>query len=278
MKSLLDVAYNQESEAQKLDLYYPETQLQAYPTVIYLHGGAFKIGDKASMGLPDVLTMRDHGFLVVSINYRLSGEARFPAAVSDAKDAVKFLKKYASTYKVDMDRIFLWGASAGANLAAMAALSKDVFPTAYPDFDSQVRGCITWFGPMDFSQMDADAQETGIPLRYGACDVETSPESLYLGQRISEDPAWTQRSNPETYIDETACPFLVQHGTHDNYVPYLQSVRFYNALVDKIGDTHSKLVLLEGASHGDRVMQGGEKAFGSPENLLLVANFMKELL
>lgn len=120
-----DVAYAELSEAQKLDLYVPETGEAPYPLVIYIHGGAFMMGDKA-MSANELDPLINAGFAVASLNYRLSGEALFPAQVHDVKAAVRWLRANAETYGIDPDNFAAWGASAGGNLVAMLGTTGDV--------------------------------------------------------------------------------------------------------------------------------------------------------
>ena len=117
-----DVAYASTSSSQVLDLWLPPNASGPVPLVIFIHGGAFKGGDKA-MEACNVQALLDRGYAVASVNYRLSGEAPFPAAVQDAKAAVRYLRANATTYGINPDQIAAWGESAGGNLAAMLGVT-----------------------------------------------------------------------------------------------------------------------------------------------------------
>ena len=125
--SFIDLAYADQSEAQKLDLYLPTTGDGPFPVVMMVHGGGFMFGDKADgAGLTGVDQLLEAGYAVASINYRLSGEATWPAQIYDAKAAVRFLRANAAQYNLDPERFGAWGASAGGNLVAMLGTTCDV--------------------------------------------------------------------------------------------------------------------------------------------------------
>lgn len=105
-----NVAYASTSPSQVLDIWMPEGATGTVPLVIFVHAGGFRGGDK-SMDLEsgNVASVLAAGYAAASLNYRLSGEARFPAAVQDVKAAVRFLRANASQYGLDPDRFAAWG-------------------------------------------------------------------------------------------------------------------------------------------------------------------------
>ncbi len=115
-----DVAYANKSETQKLDIYLPNEGNAPFPVIIALHGGGFYEGNKSSEHIASVLPCLNHGYAVVTVNYRLNGEAKFPAAINDAKASIRFIKVNAAEYNLNPNKIALWGTSAGGNLAALA--------------------------------------------------------------------------------------------------------------------------------------------------------------
>ena len=135
------------------------------PLVIFVHGGAFVGGDK-SMEDPYVAPILAAGYAAASLNYRLSGEARFPAGVQDVKAAVRFLRANAPRYGLDPDRFAAWGESAGGNLVAMIGTTGDQ-ATMLDDpslgnagVSSAVQAVVDLYGPTDFLQMDAQFAST----------------------------------------------------------------------------------------------------------------------
>jgi acetyl esterase/lipase len=269
-----DITYANRSPAEKLDIYLPDSGDGPFPVIIHVHGGAFMAGDKADGQLNPMLNGLKRGYAVVSINYRLSGEALFPANIHDVKAAIRWVKANAATYKLNAQKIALWGGSAGGNLVALAGTSADVkeledLTLGNPDQSSRVQAVVDWFGPTDFLLMDPQLKETGN----GKPDHSeaNSPESKLMGQKITEVPEKVKLANPETYITKDDPPFLIEHGTKDHLVPTQQSVLFAGKLETVTGKDHVKLVLLEGAGHGG-------PQFDSKENMETVFTFLDKIL
>ncbi len=273
-KKIIDIAYATTSSAQKLDLYLATDTTRLSPVIISIHGGAFKFGDKADDQVTPMLEALKKGYAVVSINYRLSQEAKFPAQIQDVKAAIRWVKVNAEKYHFDKNKIVLWGGSAGGYLSALAGVSSDV--AAFEDLTmgneketSQVQAVVDWFGPINFLEMDNQFVKSGK----GKPDhnESNSPESELLGQKITEIAEKAKQSNPEAYVSKDDCFFLIQHGTADKLVPMEQSTHFAQQLEAVLGKEKVTLDLLEGASHGD-------KKFGSSENLTKVFDFLEKKL
>ncbi len=105
-----------------LDIYRPAHIKGHAPVVLYIHGGGFSMLSKESHWIMALMFARA-GYVVFNINYTLSHEAPFPAAIEDSLHALKFVTKNAGLYKGDSDHIILAGESAGANLALSVALA-----------------------------------------------------------------------------------------------------------------------------------------------------------
>ncbi|MGI9472836.1 MAG: alpha/beta hydrolase fold domain-containing protein, partial [Rubripirellula sp.] len=196
-----------------LDLYRPPSAA-ATPLVIWVHGGGWKGGTKTGAG--PALALLDRGYAVASVEYRLSGEAIFPAAIEDCKAAVSFLRLHAKEYNLDPNRFGVWGSSAGGHLVSLLGTSHDV-----DDFDthavcrqasSNVQAVCNWFGPSDFLRMN------DFPGKIDH-DAAGSPESLFIGAPIQQQHAKSQRANPITYVSPGDPPFLHLHGEADQAVP-----------------------------------------------------------
>lgn len=270
----LDVPYAFLSPAQKLDIYLPEEGDGPFPVIVSIHGGAFRFGDKADGQLRPMLEGLNRGYAVISINYRMSGEAHFPSAVHDIKAAIRRIRAHADDYFLNADKIAVWGGSAGGHLAAMAGLTGGVseledLTLGYPEQSSRVQAVVDWFGPTDFLKMDDQLRASGK----GKPDHnETeSPESLYLGEKITEIPERVAQSNPETYITQDDPPFFIQHGTDDPLVPVEQSIYFAARLKEVLGEKKVMLELLPGVKHGG-------PAFESAENLDKIFAFLDRYL
>jgi len=270
----LDVAYATVSQAQKLDIYLPNEGDGPFPVIISIHGGAFMMGDKGDGQVTAMLQGLKQGYAVVSINYRMSGEAIFPKDINDVKAAIRWVKANAILYKLNANKIAVWGGSAGGNLAALAGTSGDVKELEDMDLgnagqNSRVQAVVDWFGPTDFVKMDEQLKATGngIPNHSEAA----SPESKIIGGKITEFPKLAALANPETYITKDDPPFLIEHGTKDQLVPTQQSVNFAAKLEKVVGKEKVTLHLLEGARHGG-------PQFETAENLSLVFAFLDKYL
>lgn len=249
----LDVPYANISPAQKLDIYLPGSGKAPFPAIIYIHGGGFRRGDKAK-DLPLSLVALKRGYALISINYRLSTDAKFPAQVHDVKAAVRFIKAHASEYSVNPEKIALWGVSAGGTLAALAGtanngldLEDSGLGTAVPS--CSVQAVVDWYGPIDFLKMDEQLKQNGFKTQ----DISSlnSRLSMLFGKKITEVPESVKMANPETYISPDDPPFFILHGLHDDVVPVQQSVNFSARLEKAIGKDKVTLVLVKDAGHGD---------------------------
>lgn len=270
----MDLAYAPVSNAQKLDLFLPETGEGPFPVIVHIHGGGFAAGHKRSYRTLASYRVLERGYALVTIDYRLSGEAMFPAGLQDLRAAIRWLRAHAAEYRLDSDRIAAFGGSAGGNFAAMACVTA-----AVPLFDDpalgdrrypcDVKAAVDWFGPTDLSKMDAQLTASGAgPANHSLAD---SMESKYLGARLSEVPERVRAANPMTYINEAMCPILIQHGTADAVVPFQQSVEFAECIRRQVCADRVELDLLEGAGHDD-------PAFFTDRNFARVIEFLDRRL
>jgi acetyl esterase/lipase len=268
----LDVAYADQSPAQRLDIYLPDAGEAPFPVIYYIHGGAWQICDKRDDQLEPILKGLSRGYAVVAINYRLSGEAIFPAQIYDVKSALRFIKANADQFQLDKNRIAAWGGSAGGHLSALLGTSVgeaelEDLTAGYPDEDTRVRAVVDMFGPnQDFILMDAQLTETGngIPDHSG----KNSPESCFLGKQVTLVPDLVRKASPMTYITEDVPYFYIQHGYHDQLVPYQQSVNFASELQKIAGE--DKVILEIFKDH----VYHADPYFFSEENLEGIFSFL----
>jgi len=273
---LHDLAYADRSPAQSLDLYLPDRTGTPVPLVVDIHGGGFFTGDKSNTTF-NVDTLRARGYAVAGINYRLSGEAPFPAGVQDALAAVRWLRAHAVDFGLDPTRFAAWGESAGAYLAVMLGIAGDQ-ETILSDpslgnagVSSAVQAVIDWYGPANFLTMDAQAKNPGgcrqTPQLH---DHKRSPESRWLGAPIQTVPAKAAAANPISYLAgaRTLPPFMVAHGDSDCVVPYGQSLELVAALREH-GATVT-FTLLAGAGHAAPIF---ERDLTAPAVAFLDATF-----
>ena len=232
-----------------LDLYQPPGGAGSarHPFVVYVHGGGWMSGQTRQSGAfsnwPGVLaSLAARGYVVASVEYRLSSEARFPAAEQDVKAAIRWLRTHADGYGIDRSRGLVWGASAGGQLAALAATSCGVAelepaaaptpavqsPAPSPPAESDcVQAAITWYGVFDFSTLAAQHGPNRPPPGGGA----NPAEERYLGCKVSEcAAAVVAAASPVTYIKHDSPPMLLIHGVADKTVPVAQSQEMYDKL------------------------------------------------
>lgn len=268
-----DVAYGQASPAQKLDLYLPAAAPRPWPLVVYMHGGGFRFGDKrdTDAGFTDgVRQLNAAGLAVASINYRLSGEARFPAAVQDARSAVRWLRANAARYGIAPGLIAVWGKSAGANLAMMVGVTDQVHefddPAIAPGVSSRVSAVVSMYGATDFPSAGAQRRENGCEESWTLRGDPNELRALYLGAPIAAAPKQAAAASPISYVRRDLPPMLLQAGTADCVVPSRQAVAMHEAM--RAAGSESRLMLLSGAKHSD-------VAFETNENHQVIVDFIK---
>ena len=165
-RKYLDIPYASLSSAEKLDIYLPDEGEGPFPVIVSIHGGAFMGCDKADGQVVPMLEGLKRGYAVVSVNYRLSWEARFPALVHDVKAAVRWMRANADRYHFDRSKIAAWGRSAGGYLSVMLGTSAGVkeledFSLGNPDQPCDIQAVVDWFGPTNFLTMDVLLTERG---------------------------------------------------------------------------------------------------------------------
>jgi len=270
----LDLSYANLSLSQKLDIYLPDKGDGPFPVILYIHGGAFAIGDKQDIHVLAFLKAIERGFSLVSVNHRMSGEAIFPAGIQDVKAAIRWVRANSSEYHLDSNRIAVWGCSSGGNYAAMICLTEHVSELDDPslgnfEYPCNVQAAVDWFGPTDFLKMDDQLEENGFgPADHGEAD---SPESRYLGAKISDVPLKVELANPMTYVHKGMPPLLIQHGRLDSLVPVQQSIMFVEKLEKYVSNDLFEFDIIEGAGHADLL-------FETDENMERVFSFLEKHL
>ncbi len=255
----------------QLDLYLPDSG-GPHPLIVWMHGGAFRVGDKGRIWWGPIVRQTERGYAMASINYRLSGQAVFPALVHDAKAAIQWLRANAGKYNLQADRIVVAGESAGGYLAAMLGTTGGVAALehphpGHPGQSNRVQGVVDFFGPTDFLQMD-----DGVPRACEAPQVHRapdSPESQLLGCNLEACSDRVNEASPITYVDGDDPPFLILHGTGDCTVPSHQSQLLYDAL-SAVG-VPATLQLFPTLGHADR-------RFFTHETEQLVSDFIDAVL
>jgi acetyl esterase/lipase len=204
----------------KLDLYRPEGSQHLHAAVLLLHGGAWRVGDRSTMDVYGGELARQ-GFTAVAPEYRLLGEAVWPAQIADVKAAVRWTRAHAEALEIHPGRIAVEGFSAGAHLALMAGGTPDSrlfgeMPEQEAVSD-QVNAVIAFFPPIAFAVDDR------VP--------GTTPASVLLGESATEKDAI--EASPLSYVSEAYPPTFLLHGTADQVVPCTNSIQLFGRLQEK---------------------------------------------
>jgi acetyl esterase/lipase len=232
------------------------------PVVVFIFGGAWRTGNKDA-GIKPLSVLAQKGYLCASIEYRFSQEALFPAQLEDCKCAIRFLRSKAGEYHINPDKIGVWGMSSGAYLAALLGTTGDVKDFegkgGSAEFSSRVNAVVDWFGPTDFTKMDA----AGSKMKHDPAD---SPESRLIGGAIQENKDKCAKASPLTYVTSDDPPFLIMHGDRDPVVPISQS----ELLVAALNKAKVKCVF--------KPVAGGSHGFVGPQHEKIVLEFLDEQL
>lgn len=231
-----------------LDLYLPAGQATGgAPVIVYVHGGGWTGGHTRHSGAfenwPGVLaSLAARGYVVASLNYRLSGEAPSPAAEQDVKSAVRWLRANATRFGVDKRRVGIWGGSAGGQLAALAGTSCGVSALEPPVADAKaplesncVQAVVAWYGVFDFAPLATNVTAPPNVARYLGCDDGACAE-----EKIA-------LASATRHIDRSDPPFLLIHGALDKTVALSQSQNFHAAL--QASAVKSQLIILPDVDH-----------------------------
>lgn len=259
-----DVVYRTVDDIElRMDIYYPKTGDSPYAVVLYVHGGAWISGTKSGgAGMLDVPVLLAHGYVVVSVDYRLAPRWKFPAQIEDVKCVVRYLRAHANELKIDSDHIGAYGGSAGGHLVALlGTLPDDLFSGDCPWQEaSRVQAVVDMFGPADSSLFDFEGWQKAAEQVFGVSD--------------SNDPIFAQAS-PVTWTSFDDPPFLILHGDQDQIVPLSQSQSLYDHLV--AAGVTADLVVVKDAGHGFRPM--GEEIIPSRDEISeMIASFFDRWL
>ena len=249
--------------ALKMDVYTPGTMTTPAPVVIYVHGGGWTGGDKASGGERERQELLVRGYLVVAVNYRLAPEYKFPAQIEDVKCAVRHLRANVAAYNFDPDRIGAWGNSAGGHLVSLLGVTDANAgfegSGGYADQSSRVQAVVDGCGPADLTQDFSGFSSWGNRV-FGV--TESSSQIIV-------------RASPVTYVSSDDPPFLIVQGENDTLVPPSQSETLYQHLT--AAGVPATLVMVENAGHGLKPV-GGAMSPSRSEITQIIADFFDERL
>lgn len=224
----------------KADLYLPKSGPGPFPAVVYVHGGGWRNGSKSAFSR-HAAHMATRGYAGLCIEYRLSGEATFPAALHDVKAAVRYLRAQAASLRIDATRIGAAGGSAGGHLVALLAVSpqrKDwEGDGGNPGLSSAVQA-VAAFNPA------VDLVSFGQRLPGDA----SNSVAAFLGGPFASKPDLWKDATPITHVSKHSPPFLFLHGDADTTVPIAQSQKMLDTL--KAAGVRAEILVAPGAAHG----------------------------
>lgn len=254
---LRDVVYHEQGRLRlRLDVWRPREDGAGRPALIYVHGGAWVLGDKSSQGLPLMQHLAAHGWVCFGIDYRLSPRATFPDHLVDVKRAIAWVREHGATFGADPRVLVIAGGSAGGHLAALAALTANepAYQPGFEEADTSVSACVPLYGVYDF------ADRHGTFAHHGLENL-LARHVMKVGKDRAPE-AW-DRASPIHLVHAGAPPFLLVHGELDTLVPIEHARQFARAL-RAVSREAVVLAEIPGAQHAFEV-------FPSVRTLLVVA-------
>ncbi|MDF2932301.1 MAG: alpha/beta hydrolase [Chryseobacterium sp.] len=262
-----NISYKKDSEGKDLllDIYKPKnSSIKKLPVVIYLHGGAWALGDKVIA--PDnyieqtILKLTEKNFAVLSVNYRLvSDNVHFPGPIEDSKDAVRWVRKNAEKYGFDSENIGFWGVSAGAHLSLLSAYTPDnefVGDLELSKYSGKVNYVVDNFGPTDINRLLHTRAPKPLLLIVGLIaekiiDIRSKIAKGMTGYDIKTERKkvieFCKTISPLNYTQNTV-PTLILHGNKDKIAPIRHSKRLRKML--KKNQTENSLIVVKKGDHG----------------------------
>ncbi|MFO0969881.1 MAG: alpha/beta hydrolase [Gemmataceae bacterium] len=223
----------------QLNMARPKKGSGPFPAIICIHGGGFRAGKREGYDA-QCIRLAQHGYVAMTVSYRLAPKFPFPAAIHDTKAAVRWVRANASKYGIDPDRIGVMGGSAGGHLAQFLGVTSDVKEFegtgGNPEQSSKVSCVVNYYGPSDFTKS------------YGKSVDAAEVLPLFLGGDLKTELRKHLRASPLYWVTPNAAPTLCIHGTEDKYVAHEQAEWIVDRL--KAAGVEADLLTLKGAGHG----------------------------
>jgi len=213
------------------------------PVLFQIHGGAWmqKLGSRKEQARPLMNHMAKHGWISVSISYRLSPRATFPAHIIDCKKALAWVKQNIAEYGGDPDYIVATGGSAGGHLSSLLALTAndEKFQPGFENIDTSVQGCVPFYGVYDFTNANKLRANDGL---------QELLQKYVFKKSIVDFEEEFKEASPIHRLHKDAPPFLVIQGDSDNVVSFPEAPVFANEL-SRVSNESVCYVELQGAQH-----------------------------
>ena len=242
---------NPDNQHPQLNLARPKKGNGPFPAILCIHGGGFRAGKRESYDAQCV-RLAQHGYVALTVSYRLAPKYPFPAAIHDVKAAVRWIRANAAKYRIAPDRIGTTGGSAGGHLAQFLGVTSDVKEfegtLGNADQSSRVSCVVNVYGPSDFTKS------------YGKSVDAAEVLPLFLGGNLETARRRHIQASPLYWVTPNAAPTLCIHGTEDKYVAHEQAVWMIDKL--KAAGVDAELLTLKEAGHGfkGKDLETAEKA------------------
>lgn len=206
----LDVVYAQYGDRKlHVDLFAPKAGAGPFPAIVFVHGSGWDSGNRTEYR-PMAQQLAARGYVCACIEYRLSGEAKFPAAIQDCKAAVRWLRANAKEQRIDPQRIAAVGGSAGGHLVGLLATSGKVEKFegdgGNAKHSSAVQAAVNMAGTMDMTMPHFIERVRKNPKDHAA---------RFLGAGYDDNPKLYVEASPLTHLDRHTPPILFMDGEHD---------------------------------------------------------------
>ncbi len=229
---------NPDNQHLQLDMARPKSD-GPFPAILCIHGGGFRAGNRQGYD-KQCIRLAQHGYVALTVTYRLAPKYPFPAAIHDVKAAVRWMRANATKYHIDPARIGVTGGSAGGHLAQFLGVTGGVKEFegdgGNPEQSSRVVCVVNFYGPSDLTKS------------YGKSVDASQVLPLFLGGDLTTQRHRHIVASPLYWVTPAAAPTLCIHGTNDKYVAHEQAVWLIDRL--KAANVEADLLTLEGAGHG----------------------------
>ena len=269
----LDVQYGA-LEEQILDIYLPESGKGPFPVMFYVHGGGWTMGSKTLAFLSGVIGLIDHGYAVISVDYRLAPQTTFPEFLFDVKTAVRWARANADLYGFDPDRFSMAGDSAGGHITLMMGFTADRpeyagYVYGWPDASDGLQAICDMYGPSILDEpLEQFYKESGIPRLSRQVPGKPSAFETAFG---TSNANLLRLISPISLVHKDIPPVLILHGVKDGVVPYQHSTLLDMRIKEVCDENRSELILYENRNHAD-------SGFNTKENSETLAKFFNRYL
>ncbi len=237
-----DVRYSDAGKRGLLDIYRPLREVTGAPVLVQVHGGGWVLGSKDEQGIPLMNEMAAHGWVGVSINYRLANRDPWPAQIVDVKRAIAWVREHIADYGGDPSYLVITGGSAGGHLAALAALTPNdpAFQPGFEETDTTIQAAVPVYGVYDIAGTSGSQSAVWIRDRFFGPKV--------MRRTYAEAPEVYEAASPLLRVTPDAPDFFVIHGASDTLV----SPTHAHAMVARLREVSRRTVVyaeLPGAQH-----------------------------